>query len=136
MTQQNVLHTLTRAIRECRYVALRYHGQSGLRIVEPHAIYTDAQSQLMLDAYQVRGYSASGRPPPFWRPFRLRKIESVAPLPDTFAPRIAEGFSPARQKYRHGLLAIAQAPRPAAPPPEAALREVGPPRPPHLRRHG
>lgn len=136
MTQQDVLHTLKRAVRECRCVALRYHGQSGLRIVEPHAIYSDAQSRLMLDAYQVRGFSASGRPPPFWRPFRLRKIESATLLAEKFGPRTAEGFSAARLKYKHGLLAMVATPRPPAPPAEAALAEVGPPRPPHLHRSG
>lgn len=136
MAQHNVLHTLTRAVRERRCVALRYHGQRGLRVVEPHAIYSDEQSRLLLDGYQVRGYSASGRPPPFWRPFRIKSIAEAELLPQAFAPRVAEGFSPARLKYKHGLVAIVPMPRPAAPPPEAALMEVGPPRPPHLRRPG
>ena len=134
--QQNVQQTLTHAVRTRRCVALRYHGQRGLRVVEPHAIYADAQAQLMLDGYQVRGYSASGRPPPFWRPFRLKKIAEVELLPETFMPRVTEGFSVARLKYKHGVLAIVQTPPPAVPPPEAALMDVGPPRPPHLRRHG
>lgn len=134
--QQNIVQTLTHAVRARRCVALRYHGQRGLRVVEPHAVYSDEHSQLMLDGYQIRGFSSSGRPPPFWRPFRIKKIAEVELLPQTFAPRTAEGFSAARLRYKHGVIAIVQAPQPAAPPAEAALMEVGPPRPPHLRRPG
>ena len=61
-----------------------------------------------MDAYQTRGYSASGRPPPFWRPFRLKKITAVSVLKEKFQPRIAEGFSANRLKYRSGLVAIVQ----------------------------
>lgn len=134
MAPPNILQTLTRAIRERRYVALRYQDQGGSRVVEPHAIYTDEHSQLVLDAYQVRGYSSSGRPPPFWRPFRIKKISNVDVLPELFRPRTAEGFSKARRRYQSGLVAIVAAPAASAPPP-AAVMEMGPPRPPHLRRY-
>ncbi|HEY8555082.1 MAG TPA: WYL domain-containing protein [Burkholderiales bacterium] len=134
MAPPNVLQVLTRAIRERRLVALRYQDQRAVRVVEPHAVYTDEYSQLMLDAYQVRGYSSSGRPLPFWRPFRVRRIATVELLKETFQPRTAEGFSPSRLKYRNGLVAIVETAQPAFAYPPEALLEVGPPRPPHLRR--
>lgn len=139
MTAANILQVLTRAINERRCIALRYQDQRAIRVVEPHAIYSEEHSQLMLDAYQVQGYSASGRPPPFWRPFRIEKIADVKVLAETFMPRAAEGFSPARLKYKNGLVAIVKAPPDTPPPPSAgieAMMEIGPPRPPHLRRSG
>jgi predicted DNA-binding transcriptional regulator YafY len=129
----NILQLLSRAIKERRCIAIRYQGQRAVRVVEPHAIYSDEQSQLMLDAYQVRGHSSSGRPLPFWRPFRVKKIDEVEILKNVFVPRTAEGFSAARLKYKNGLVAIVESPGAVFAEPEMAV-EVGPPRPPHLRR--
>jgi len=106
----NIMQLLSGAIQERRCVAMRYADQRQIRVVEPHAVYTDERGELVLDAYQVRGYSASGRPAPFWRPLRLKKISAVQVLNETFVPRAAEGFSGARLKYRNGLVAIVQQP--------------------------
>lgn len=133
MAPANILQILTRAIKDRRCVALRYERQRAVRVIEPHAVYSDEHSQLLLDAYQIRGYSSSGRPLPFWRPFRIKKIVDVQILKDVFMPRTAEGFSAARLKYKNGLVAIVESPGAVFVHPEAAM-EVGPPRPPHLRR--
>lgn len=133
MAPTNILQVITKAIKERRCVALRYQDQRAVRVVEPHAIYTDEHSQLMLDAYQIRGYSSSGRPLPFWRPFRIKKISGVDVLKEVFMPRTAEGFSAARLKYKSGLVAIVEVPNTGFAYPEATL-EMGPPRPEHLRR--
>jgi predicted DNA-binding transcriptional regulator YafY len=129
-----LLQVLNQAIKERRCVALRYHGQREVRVVEPHAIYTGEHSALVLDGYQVRGFSSSGRPAPFWRPFRLKHISGVQVLKETFQPRTAEGFSKARLKYKNGLIAIVETSAATFAYPAAVLGEVGPPRPTHLRR--
>lgn len=125
----NILQALSRAIKEKRCIAIRYHDQRQIRVVEPHAIYANERGELVLDAYQTRGFSASGRPPPFWRPFRLKKISAVSLLKESFEPRVAEGFSPNRLKYRSGLVAIVEnKPVPAFTYP-VQVQEIGPPRP-------
>lgn len=129
----NILQILSRAIKERHCIAIRYQGHRAVRVVEPHAIYSDDQSQLMLDGYQIRGHSSSGRPLPAWRPFRVKKIDQVEILKNVFMPRTAEGFSAARLKYKNGLVAIVEVPGAVFAQPEAAM-EVGPPRPAHLRR--
>ena len=134
MAPANILQVLSRAIKERRCVALRYQDQRAVRVVEPHAIYSDEHSQLMLDAYQVRGHSSSGRPMPFWRPFRIKKISHVDVLKEVFVPRTAEGFSAARLKYKNGLVAIVQTPNTGFAYPPEALMDIGPPRPQHMRR--
>lgn len=102
----NILQVLTTAIREKRCIAIRYHDQRHVRVVEPHVIYTHESGELVLDAFQTRGYSSSGRPPPFWRPFRLKKIGAVSALKENFETRLQEGFSPDKDKYSKGLVAI------------------------------
>lgn len=102
----NILQMLTTAIREKQCIAIRYHDQRDVRVVEPHVVYTKENGELVVDAYQVRGYSSSGRPPPFWRPFRLRKIDAMSVLKEHFETRTREGFLPDREKYTHGLVAI------------------------------
>lgn len=129
----NILQVLGGAVKGRHCLALRYADQRQIRVVEPHAIYTDERGELVLDAYQTRGYSASGRPPPFWRPLRLKKISGVQVLKENFVPRAAEGFSPARLKYRKGLVAIVEQP-PAAFIYPTHITDMGPPLPPGLRR--
>ncbi len=102
----NILQLLTTAIREKRCVAIRYHDQRHVRVVEPHAIYTHESGELVMDAFQTRGYSSSGRPPPFWRPFRLKKISAISPLKENFETRLQEGFSTEKAKYRKGPVAM------------------------------
>jgi predicted DNA-binding transcriptional regulator YafY len=102
----NVLQLISRAIRERRCLALHYDNQRQVRVVEPHAVYTDEHDQLVLDAYQIRGYSESVRPTPFWRPLHLGRITSLSLLRENFAPRILEGFTPNRPKYRRGLVVV------------------------------
>src|SRR4030065_844212 len=102
----NILQLLTTAIREKRCVAIRYHDQRHVRVIEPHAIYTHESGELVMDAFQTRGYSSSGRPPPLWPPFRLKKINAVSPLKEHFETRLQEGFSPEKEKYRKGPVAM------------------------------
>ena len=104
----NSIQLISQAIKDRRCIAIRYHDQRQIRVIEPHAIYTDERGELVLDGYQTRGFSASGRPAPFWRPFRVKKITAVSVLKEAFQPRIAEGFSANRLKYRSGLVAIVQ----------------------------
>jgi predicted DNA-binding transcriptional regulator YafY len=102
----NILQLLTTAIREKRCVAIRYHDQRHVRVIEPHVIYTHETGELVVEAYQTRGYSASGRPAPFWRPFRLKKITAVSLLKENFETRAREGFAREKEKYQHGLVAM------------------------------
>lgn len=102
----NILQLLTTAIREKRCVAIRYHDQRELRVVEPHAIYSHKNGELLVDAFQTRGYSSSGRPPPFWRPFRLKKISAISVLKETFETRLSEGFSHDKDRYQRRLVAM------------------------------
>ena len=87
-----------------------------MRVIEPHVIYTHESGELLVDAFQTRGYSESGRMPPFWRPFRLKKISAISLLKETFETRLQEGFSPDKIKYQRKRLAMVDERRPAAEP--------------------
>ncbi len=127
---EDVLGILKEAVRSRRCCALRYRDQTQVRVVEPHAVYEDASGEIIVDCYQVRGFSGSGRIPPFWRPFRLRKISAAALLKKTFVPRRSEGFSVTRSRYRKGLIcAVAEGDVAILPPPTPPATPVGPFRP-------
>jgi predicted DNA-binding transcriptional regulator YafY len=130
----NIMQIMGQAIRERRCVAIRYHDQRQVRVLEPHAIYTNDHGELVLDAYQTRGFSSSGRPVPFWRPFRLKKIAAVSVLKEVFQPRVAEGFSPSRLKYKSGVVAIVQELTPAFHYTITEAGEMGPFLPENFRR--
>jgi len=120
----NILQLLTAAIREKRCVAIRYHDQRHVRVIEPHAIYAHESGELLVDAFQTRGYSESGRLPPFWRPFRLKKISAVSLLKETFETRLQEGFSPDKIKYQRKRVAMIDERRPGG---EKSLEALIPP---------
>lgn len=101
-----VFKVLTNAIKQRLCVSIRYRDQTRARIVEPHAIYTDEHGNLIADCYQIRGYSSGRRPTPFWRLFWLVKIADPELLDEPFSPRILEGFSSGKQRYRSGLVAV------------------------------
>ena len=123
----NILRVLSEAIRECRLVAIRYHGQREIRVIEPHAIYANERGELVVDGYQVKGYSATGRQGPYWRPFRLKKIAAITKLKETFEVRVADGFSANKPRYRKGLVAIVESNKPMHTYPiEVLQREMGP----------
>lgn len=141
----NILKLLVTAVKEKRCVAIRYHDQRDIRVIEPHAVYTGEHGEILVDAFQVRGYSAAGRPPPFWRPFRLKKIATASLLSENFTVRSAEGFSANRPRYQKGVVAIVAGMGPgnrearaaatlASPPqmvypPQAVGADIGPPLP-------
>lgn len=134
---QNILQLLISAVKEKRCIAVRYRDQNQIRVLEPHVIYTDDGGEIVADCFQTRGYSAAGRPPPFWRPFRIKKITALSVLKEAFSPRIDEGFSANKLKYRNGLIAIVDETAPAADfvYPFQAPQEMGPflPKNPHRR---
>ncbi len=121
----NILQVISRAIREQRCLAIHFDGQRQVRVIEPHAVYSDELDRLILDAYQVRGYSEAGRPTPFWRPFPLGQITAISLLKEGFAPRVLEGFSPNRPKYRRGLVVVVDEGRPGLLPTSDETRRPG-----------
>jgi len=101
----NTLITLTKAILEKRCVAIRCDGKSRLITVEPHAVYTDSNSNIILDFYQ-QSATGSGSQDGFWNTIAWRKINAVFWLNNSFSPRLKQGFTPTLKKYQSGLLAI------------------------------
>lgn len=103
---QNITKFLIKAVKEKRCVAIRYRKQKDIRVMEPHAIYTNNRGEVVVEGFQTRGHSASGRTEPFWRPFRIQKISAISVLKESFEPRVKEGFVSNRPRYCSGLLAI------------------------------
>lgn len=132
---QNILQLLITAVNEKRCVAIRYRDQNQIRVLEPHVVYTDDGGEIIADCFQTRGYSAAGRPPPFWRPFRIKKITALSILKESFSPRMDEGFSPNKIKYRNGFIAMVGEPATDFVYPFQTPQEMGPvlPKNPHRR---
>ena len=134
---QNILQLLISAVKEKRCVAVRYRDQNQIRVLEPHAIYTDEAGEIVADCFQTRGYSAAGRATPFWRPFRIKKITALSVLKEGFEPRVDAGFSRSKIKYRNGFIAMVDEQAAAEPfvYPFQGTQEMGPslPKNPHRR---
>ena len=122
----NILKVLSEAIQNRSRVAVRYHGQRDIRVLEPHAIYTNDRGELVVDCYQVKGFSAAKRKHPYWRPFRLKKIAAISRLKDTFEVRTDAGFNATASRYRKGLVAIVETSQPGHTYPVEVLQQMGP----------
>lgn len=101
----NILNVLSEAIRTRQCLAICYRGQRQMRVIEPHVLYTSDSGELVLDAYQIRGYSEGADEAPFWESFRLRHISSISIMRQSFDIRLDAGFDARARKYRNGLLA-------------------------------
>ena len=101
-----MLKLLSNAIKAHRCVAIRYRGQNHIRVIEPHCLYKNERGEFIVDGYQTRGYSGSGRPTPFWRPFRLKKIDALSVMSEKFKTRWTEGFNKNKLKYNNVLAVV------------------------------
>jgi len=106
----NTLKLLIQAAKERRCAVIRYDGQHLIRVVEPHAIYTDQNGTIIAECYQTRGFAEGEKPVPSWKLFELGKIRSVFLLNTTFRARFKQGFNPRRPEYAHGLVALVNDP--------------------------
>lgn len=76
------------AIENRRTVEFQYEGR--LRIVEPHCYGLTAKGNEVLRAYQVDGFSSSGKMG--WKIFSLSKINNIILLENNFTVREGEGY--------------------------------------------
>ncbi len=88
----NIREIVSSAIRNKRRLLLRYDGRSHTRVVEPHLLYRAQNGAVTMVAYQISGYHSSKRQGTFWRPFQLKKIDSLYVMNDVFTARTAQGY--------------------------------------------
>jgi hypothetical protein len=103
----NLIPTLTAAIRNRRCVTLRYDGRKETRTVEPHLLFratADPKGDVVLVAYQVRGYHSGQREGSFWRPFGLNKIDGLTVTQELFVPRLAYGYEKVLAAIKNEIL--------------------------------
>jgi len=73
--------TIINAINNMEVLSFTYKGNP--RVVEPHAYGMGSDGDDLLRAYQVGGYSSSGRLPK-WRLFEVNKIYNFSPTGEKF----------------------------------------------------
>lgn len=95
---------LCETIEGRRAVSFRYGKDGGSRLCHPHILYEGSTGKLLVDCYQVGGYSSSGSVPG-WKPFELRLVSSLELRGETFDP--APGYNPAnRSRYVRIVCAV------------------------------
>ena len=103
----NAIELFKTAITNNRRIALHYKGQRHVRVVEPHVLYRMGSGRIMVECYQLRGYSTGGRVPPFWRPFQVARITALELLDELFEVRTVEGYETLCKLLRGEILARA-----------------------------
>jgi len=96
----NIKNTIESAINNKRLLLLRYKKQSRSRLVEPHLLYTSQNNRLVMVGYQVKGYTSRGRTSPFWRPYRISKIQNLYVIDEIFRPRTDRGYETVRKMVK------------------------------------
>ena len=82
---------------------INYKGE-GKRLLCPHALFTSTQENILVDAYQLGGYSNHSEDVPGWRQFNIHDISSMAILNESFD--IAPGYNPTSDRYNNALAII------------------------------
>ncbi len=90
---------LCEAMRERRTVTIRRSKDppGTTRTGEPYAIYESSAGNILFHLYQTAGYTSSAPPPPKWRPFTLRDIDSVEVHDTRFD--VQADYNPANRKF-------------------------------------
>lgn len=94
---------LINAIKTRRKVELNYKGE-GYRLICPHALYKSSTGKILVDSYQLSGYSTHAEQIPGWRPFDISKITEIRVLDDMF--EIASGYNPSSERYLNTIAMI------------------------------
>ena len=76
--------TICEAIKQKRIIQFRYEGE--LRIIEPHCHGITTAGNEGLRAYQINGYSSSGKMG--WKMYDLSKSSNVELLNNFIGPRL------------------------------------------------
>ncbi len=88
MTSEVVVdERLAYAIEHRRQLEIRYVvslQSRGVRIINPHVVFTAPTGALSLHAVQVGGFSSSGLAEPGWRAFDLSRVWVTTLLDSTF----------------------------------------------------
>ncbi len=71
------------AIEKNQVMTIVYGGE---RVIEPHILYVSSNGNILLDAYQISGYSESNEPVA-WKRFNIDEIKSAELVDETFTPR-------------------------------------------------
>ncbi len=106
----NVLNILNKAILTGHVAAIRYDNQHHVRVIEPHVIYISKDGIIRVDCYQTKGQKDAGEDKPRWKTYQLMNIDSIFLLNETFEARIDVGFTPTKQEYKGGLIAMISIP--------------------------
>lgn len=105
--QADVAEIVRDAIAGRLQLEIEYHGEgkaSGVRTIDPHALFRTGNDRIYLHAFQVSGVSTSGDIPD-WRQFDLEEISIVRSLKSHFD--LAEGYDPSSRMYSAGLVVAA-----------------------------
>jgi len=99
----DIQEIIIKAIRSKCKVTLNYKWE-GMRIVCPHVIYRSSTGKILVDTYQVSGYSNHPADIPGWRPFDISKITELNILNETFD--LADGYNPLSERYTNSIAKI------------------------------
>ncbi len=86
---------ICQAIKQRKLLKFIYDG--GERVVEPYAYGYNNRNSLKLRAYQVEGYSSSGKPEG-WKLFSVEKIKNIEILDEEFST-IRPEYNPRGDKH-------------------------------------
>jgi predicted DNA-binding transcriptional regulator YafY len=100
------LSNLKEAIKDRKKVKMTYYDDPDDRdrLIYPHAVYKTEDKQVFLDAYQVDGYSKTGRKFPAWKSFVVKDIKQVQVLNEEF--KIVKTFQPKSGRYEDVIVMV------------------------------
>jgi hypothetical protein len=92
------------AILDRRALLLTYErdGQPA-RKAYPHALYLGIHREVLVETYQVAGFTKDGTLPA-WHSFSVARIVSAEPLEERF--EVAPGWDPDAPTYHGGIIAM------------------------------
>lgn len=100
----SVTSKLKEAIQKKVKVYIKYKDNPAAREVYPHAVFVSNATNVILDAYQVSGYTSSNSKFPQWKQFNMKDIVEVTLSDETF--KKVKTFNAKSNRYKDSVILI------------------------------
>jgi hypothetical protein len=95
------LNILKEAVETKKKVRITYQDDTGDRLLYPHAIYESEPKHILLDAYQIEGFTNSPSKFPKWKTFNIKNIKGIKVIDETF--KVVKSFVPDSDRYANAV---------------------------------
>ena len=100
--RKSKLNVLKEAVEGKKKLRIVYQDDTGDRLLYPHALYEFSPKHILMDAYQIEGFTKTSTKFPKWKTFVVKNIKNVKVIDESF--RTIRSFEPDSDRYVNSIV--------------------------------